>query len=106
MNRGVRLVAIAALLALAVLVIRVDGQQVASQASDIQLRLGRILFEQGQYPEALEAYRTAVKADDSATVREAHAGLISSALRVADFELARRDAEALVAIAPQDPDAL
>jgi predicted aspartyl protease len=65
-----------------------------------------MLFDQGQYPEALEAYRNAVNTDDSATLRQARAGVISSALRVADFELARREADTLVKAAPGDPDAV
>jgi predicted aspartyl protease len=65
-----------------------------------------MLFEQGQYPEALEAYRSAVKTDDSLTMRQARAGVVSSALRVADFDLARREADTLVKAAPRDPDAV
>ena len=94
MSSGVRFVAFSAFIAAAVLVIHADGQ--LSQAADIELRLGRMLFDQGQYPEALDAYRSAVNADDSSTVRQARAGVISSALRVADFELARREADTLV----------
>jgi len=105
MTSGVRFVAFSAFVAAAVLVIHADGQ-ILSQAADIELRLGRMLFDQGQYPEALEAYRSAVNADDSATVRQARAGVISSALRVADFDLARREADTLVKAAPGDPDAV
>jgi predicted aspartyl protease len=104
MRSGVRVVALSAFVTAAVLVIHAEGP--ISQSADIELRLGRILFEQGQYPEALEAYRNAVGADDSATVRQARAGLISSALRVADFDLARREADTLVKSAPGDPDAI
>jgi len=89
----------------AVLVIRADGP-VPSQSADIELRLGRLFFEQGQYLEALDAYRRAAAADDTGTARAARAGLIGSALRVAEFDLARREAEALVAAAPRDPGAL
>ena len=105
MSSGVRFVAFSAFVAAAVLVIHADGQ-LLSQAADIELRLGRMLFDQGQYPEALDAYRNAVNADDSATVRQARAGVIQSALRVADFELARREADTLVKAAPRDPDAV
>jgi predicted aspartyl protease/Flp pilus assembly protein TadD len=104
MSSGVRIVAVSAFVVAAALVIHADG--VTSQASDIQLRLGRLLFEQGQYPEALEAYRNAVNGEDSGTVRQARAGLIASALRVADFDLARREADTLVKAAPRDPDAV
>ena len=105
MSSGVRFVALSAFVSAAALVIHADGP-LLSQAADIELRLGRMLFEQGQYPEALEAYRSAVNTDDSGTVRQARAGVISSALRVADFDLARREADTLVKAAPRDPDAV
>jgi hypothetical protein len=50
--------------------------QVPSRSADIQPRLGRMLFDQGQYPEALDAYRNAVTSEDSTIVRQARAGLI------------------------------
>jgi len=105
MRSGVRVVALSSFVTAAVLVIHADGP-IASQSADIELRLGRILFEQGQYPEALDAFRNAVAADDSATARQARAGLISSALRVAYFALARREADTLVKSAPGDPGAI
>src|SRR6185295_17518333 len=105
MNSGVRFVALSAFVSAAALVIHADGQ-LLSQSADIELRLGRMLFDQGQYPEALEAYRNAVNTEDSATVRQARAGVVSSALRVADFNLARREADTLVKASPADPDAV
>ena len=105
MSSGVRFVALSAFVSAAALVIHADGP-LLSQAADIELRLGRMLFEQGQYPEALEAYRNAVKTDDSLTMRQARAGVVSSALRVADFDLARREADTLVKAAPRDPEAV
>jgi predicted aspartyl protease/Tfp pilus assembly protein PilF len=105
MRSRLRLVAISVIVAAAVLVIHADSQ-LGSQSADIELRLGRMFFDQGQYPEALEAYRSAINADDSGTARQARAGLVSSALRVAEFDLARREADVLVKGAPRDPDAL
>ena len=64
MRSGFRVVAASAIIAAAGLMIHADGQ-VPSQSADIQLRLGRMLFEQGQYPEALDAYRQAVVSEDS-----------------------------------------
>lgn len=105
MISGVRTGAISAFVAAAALIIHAQGR-VVSQHPDIELRLGQMLFEQGQYPEALEAYRNALTADDSGSVRQARAGVILAALRVADFGLARREADALVKSAPRDPEAL
>jgi predicted aspartyl protease len=87
------------------LMIHADSQ-FPSQSADIQLRLGRMLFDQGQYPEALDAYRSAVTSEDSTIVRQARAGLIQSALRVAEFVSARSEASALVKMAPRDPEVL
>jgi predicted aspartyl protease/Tfp pilus assembly protein PilF len=105
MHSGFRVVAVTGMIVAAGLMIHADGQ-LPSQSAEIQLRLGQLLFEQGQYPEALDAYRHAVQSDDSATAREARAGVIRTALRVAEFDVARREADALVNIAPRDPDAL
>jgi Flp pilus assembly protein TadD/predicted aspartyl protease len=105
MHRGFRVLAGSAMVALATLIIRAEGP-LSSQLAEIQLRLGRMLFEQGQYPESLDAYRNAVAAQDSGTIRQARAGVIKAALRVAEFGLARREAQELVKIAPLDPETL
>jgi predicted aspartyl protease/Flp pilus assembly protein TadD len=105
MHSGFRVVLVTGMMVGAGLLVRADTQ-LPSQSAEIQLQLGRTLFQQGQYPEALEAYRGAVEAEDSATARQARAGLVQSALKVAEFELARREADALLKIAPRDPDAL
>ncbi len=100
-----RLVLLSAFVGAAALIIHADDR-IPSQSSEIELRLGQMLFEQGQYPEALDAYRSAESSADSGTARQARAGLISSALRVAEFDLARREADALVKMSPRDPTAL
>ena len=105
MHSGFRVVAMSSMIVAAGLMIHADSQ-LPSQTPEIQLRLGQMLFEQGQYPEALDAYRHATASEDSATAREARAGLIQAALRVAEFDIARKEADALVKIAPRDPRAL
>jgi Flp pilus assembly protein TadD/predicted aspartyl protease len=105
MHRGFRVLAGSAMVAMATLIIQAEGP-LPSQLAEIQLRLGRMLFEQGQYPESLDAYRNAVRAQDSGTNRQARAGVIKAALRVAEFGLARREAQDLVKIAPTDPETL
>jgi tetratricopeptide (TPR) repeat protein len=103
--RGVRVLGMTALLAGVGLLIHADGQ-VASQSPEIQIRLGQLFFDQGQYPESLEAYRNALVAEDAATLRQARSGVVLSALRVAKFDLARSQAETLAKTAPRDPSAL
>jgi Flp pilus assembly protein TadD/predicted aspartyl protease len=98
-------VSVVALCAAASFVIHADATP-PSQAAEIQLQLGTMLSAEGRYIEALEAYQHALKTTDTSLLRGAHAGVITSALRVAEFDLARREAEALVKIAPRDASAL
>src|SRR5690242_3408448 len=68
-----------------------------SQASEIQLQLGNQFFSEGRYQDALDAYQRALKtAEPGAAARPARAGVIQSALRVAEFGIARTEAESLV----------
>src|SRR4029450_4357871 len=101
MRSGFRVLACSAIVAAATIIMHA-APQLPSQLGEIELRLGRFLFEQGQYPEALEAYRSAVASEDAGTPRRPRAGVIEAALRVAEFGLVRRQAEELVKIAPRD----
>src|SRR5207244_7070364 len=77
-----------------------------SQAAEVQLQIGAMLNAEGRYSESLEAYQNALKATDSSVLRAARSGVITNALRVAEFDLARHEAEMLVKMAPRDPNAL
>ncbi|HET9832847.1 MAG TPA: aspartyl protease family protein, partial [Vicinamibacterales bacterium] len=111
MRSGSRLSAVPVLVvvfvfcAAAAFVIHADGTP-PSQAAEIQLQLGTMLYAEGRYVEALEAYENAIKVTDTSLQRSARAGLITSALRVAEFDLARHEAETLVKIAPRDASAV
>jgi len=100
MRSGLRSSAVLAVVAAASFVIHADTPP--SQAPDVQLQLGTMLYAEGRYIDALDAYQNALKSTDTALLRSARAGLITSALRVAEFDLARREAEILVRIAPRD----
>ena len=100
-----RISVVSALIAVASLAIHADGTP-PSQAAEIQLQLGSLLYSEGRYNESLEAYQNALKTTDTLALRSARAGVIQSALRVAEFDLARNEAETLVKIAPRDPDAM
>src|SRR5438552_2791889 len=65
-----------------------------------------MLNAEGRYIDSLEAYQNALKTTDTSILRAARAGVITNALRVAEFDLARREAEALVKMSPRDPSAL
>jgi len=98
-----RLAAIAAGVLLASLVIEAVTPQ--SHAGAVQLQLGDEFYAEGRYRDALDAYQKALAAVGPDDVRTARSGVVQSALRVAEFDLARREAEALVKSAPLAPQA-
>jgi Flp pilus assembly protein TadD/predicted aspartyl protease len=99
-------VAAASVIVVAVsLVLRADVTP-PSQASEIQLQLGDLLFSEGKYVDSLDAYRNSLKVAPSDSVRRPRMGVISSALRVAEFDLARQEAEKLYKADPKRPDSM
>src|SRR2546422_453915 len=105
MNSVFRAVAVSALVAAATLVINADTTP-SSQASEVQLQLGNLLYSEGRYLDALDAYKNALRTAPPDNTRGARIGVISSALRVAEFDLARHEAEKLVKADPTGPDAM
>ncbi len=104
-QRGVRVVTASALLVAASFVIHADAPP-SSQASEIQFQLGNLLYGEGRYGEALDAYQNALKAAEPGQQQTARTGVIQMALRTAEFDLARREAEILIKAHPRSPDAL
>jgi tetratricopeptide (TPR) repeat protein len=104
MPRGLLAVSFPAILLAATFTIQADVTQ--SQSGEIELQLANEFFSEGRYQDALEAYRKALNASVPADPREARSGIVQSALRVAEFDVARREAEALVKSAPLDPASL
>jgi tetratricopeptide (TPR) repeat protein len=68
--------------------------------------LGDLLFSEGRYLDSLEAYRNSLKAAPADSVRRPRVGVIASALRVAEFDLARQEAEKLYQADPKGPDSM
>src|SRR5262249_29192298 len=104
MHRGVGAAVFAALVT-ATFVIHAD-QTPPHQTAAIQLHIGQLLFDEGRYSEALEAYQKAAAANDPGALYRARVGVVQSALRVAEFALARTEAEHLITSAPRDTQAL
>src|SRR5256885_8329796 len=104
MHSAFRVVIASALVATATFVISADTTP-ASQASEIQLRIGDLLFSEGRYLDSLDAYRNSLKAAPPDATRRPRMGVIASALRVAEFDLARVEAEKLHQQDPKNPDA-
>jgi tetratricopeptide (TPR) repeat protein len=88
------------------LVLHADASPQQSQSSEIQLQIGHEFLAEGRYAEALQAYQLAVKAAGSSDTRAARSGVVQTALRLAEFDIARSEAGALAAAAPQDPEAI
>ncbi len=96
-----RVVAATLIVAAASLAIRADVP--SSQASEVQLQLGDLLFAEGRFLDSLDAYRNSLKVAPPDGMRRARMGVIASALRVAEFDLARVEAEKLHTADPTSP---
>jgi predicted aspartyl protease len=59
-------------------------------------------FNHAEYLEALGAFDAATRTDDADLVKRARQGKVRAALRIAEFDSARRDAELLMASGPVD----
>jgi tetratricopeptide (TPR) repeat protein len=105
MQRWFRVYAAVALVVAASFVIRADATP-SSQASEIQLQLGDLLSAEGRFLDALDAYRNALKSAPPDEVRRPRVGVIMSALRVAEFDLARQEAETLNRVDPTNPQSM
>jgi Flp pilus assembly protein TadD len=74
--------------------------------AELQLQLGALLFEQTRYHEALDAFDRATRAGDAGLAMRAQKGKVRSALRVAEFVVARETAEALRSQPAADAEAI
>lgn len=104
MRRGFRNLLAAGAIGVAGFTIHADTP--ASESGAIQLQAADLFYSQGLFQESLEAYRQALKSGDARLVRPARAGVIQSALRVAEFDIARAEAETLFRVEPTSPDAI
>jgi predicted aspartyl protease/Tfp pilus assembly protein PilF len=103
--RGVRGAVVGAVIAAASFVIHAEVPP-RSQSAEIQLQLGNEYLAEGRYVDALDAFKRALAIVPPDEVRSARSGVIQAALRVAEFDLARSEAEKLVAASPLSPDAI
>jgi tetratricopeptide (TPR) repeat protein len=104
---GGRRAALAAAVAAAAAFVVIDaGTHAQSQSAEVQIQLGNEFVAEGRYADALDAFQRAVAVAGPDDVRTARAGVVNAALRVAEFDLARVEAEKLVAAAPKSPEAL
>jgi Flp pilus assembly protein TadD/predicted aspartyl protease len=78
-----------------------DAQQFAE--ADVQVQLGDLLFAEGRYAEAADAYRRAVASDRVGD--RAGSGLVLASLRLGHFDAAYKEAGALRERYPSSPQA-
>ena len=97
-----------ALLTLLVAVGLVMAAQAFTQTDtpEIQLQLGKLLYADGRFSEALTAYEHAVGSPEPRVRVPARIGLVQSALRIGSFQKARTAAEVLREEQPSDAFAL
>ena len=105
MQRAVRAAVVLMLAVAATLVVHADVT-VRSASADVQLQLATEFFTEARYQDALDAYRRALATPGLSNPRAARAGLVQTALRIAEFDVARIESELLVKSAPLDADAL
>lgn len=70
------------------------------------LQLAARYYQQGHYGEALQAFDRVIEAGDESLVVPARKGKVRAALRIAEFDLARREADVLLTEVPGDPEAV
>jgi Flp pilus assembly protein TadD len=95
---------IAVILAAATALLR--GQEPVPVDLLVQFERGTAFFNQGLYAEALRAFDDASRGGDAALAVRARQGKVRSALRIAEFDAAHRDARDLVRDRPEDPESL
>ena len=81
-------------------------QTAPSDAAEVRLQLADLMFLEGRFPDALEAYEAAKAADDIHLRRRALSGAVTASLRLAEFSDAAQDAETLIKLSPRDAAAI
>jgi Flp pilus assembly protein TadD/predicted aspartyl protease len=79
---------------------------ISPEAAHVQLQLARLLFSDGRYIEAFNAYEQVKGHDDPRIKREALMGGVKSALRLGDFSHAHADGQLLSRAAPKDAESI
>jgi Flp pilus assembly protein TadD/predicted aspartyl protease len=105
MHSVLRLFPIAAAVAATVMLSPIAAA-VSPEAAHVQLQLARLLFSDGRYIEAFNAYEQVKDHEDPRIKREALMGGVKSALRLGDFSHAHADGQLLSRAAPKDAESI
>jgi Flp pilus assembly protein TadD/predicted aspartyl protease len=95
----------AAIVAAATLALSAEDR-IETGDAELQFQLANLLFEETRYQEALQAFDRATRAEDPALALRARKGKVRTALRVAEFDLARSEAEMIRSAVASDTEAL
>jgi predicted aspartyl protease len=95
MHSVIRPLSFAAAFAVAVLYLMPVTSAISAGAAEVQLQLARLLFTDGRFIEAFNAFEQAKSSEDARIRREALIGGVQSALRLGDFSHAYADAQLL-----------
>src|SRR5512138_3886726 len=91
--------------ALCTLALSADERSSTGDA-DLQFQLANQLFDENRLQEALKAFDRAAQSDDLVLATQARKGKIRTSLKVAEFGMARQEAEKLTAASGADAEAL
>jgi len=106
MRTTTRLILVTAMVAAGATIAVRAQEAIADGGAALQFELGSMLFEQARFRESLVAFDRATRADDPAVAVQARKGKVRSALRIAEFTMARLEADILRQEAPDDAEAL
>lgn len=105
--RGIsRVIAVAATVLAACTLVGRASDGISSTDAELQYQLGNMLFSETRYQDALVAYDKASKSTDRDLAVRARKGKVRAALVVAEFTVARHEAETLRKQTPGDMEAV
>lgn len=105
MHTGVRMLFVALVVAVAVPCLPGASPSV-SASNEVQVQLADLLFADGRYAEALEAYRLGQSSPDTGLRARGLTGVVKSLLRLGDFQPALHEATELRTLTPRTPEAI
>jgi Flp pilus assembly protein TadD/predicted aspartyl protease len=81
-------------------------QTLSGTDAELQFQLASLLYDETRYQEALGAFTDAIRTKDPGIALRARKGKVRTAIKVAEFDLAREEAQLLRAQAPMDAEAV
>jgi predicted aspartyl protease/Tfp pilus assembly protein PilF len=90
----------------AVFALTTAASAISTESAYVQLQLAKLLFTDGRYGEAFNAFEQVKGHDDARIKREALTGTVKSALRLGDFSHAYADGQLLARSSSTNPESL